>query len=146
MPNFPPRAWHRFKRAEGRVKMADTNRDVAWRAPASDSQRPRFAALLLDNCGTIVRGGHAAASMFRAKPWMLERTAMRSLIADLPLSNTSPSYSARHLVYLSSEARWHRFHARDVFGQSFAVELFVSRRSGGERPMFLFRLRLPERA
>ncbi len=126
--------------------MVSINRGVFQDAAIAAARRPRFAALLLDGYGTIVKSSRAAAAMFSARPLMLEYTAIRSRIAELPFSHTSPSYNARQMAYLSNDRRWHRFQGVDVVGRTLTVELSVSRTNAEAQPLFLVKLRMPASA
>lgn len=62
-------------------------------------------------------------------------------IDGLFLNGSSPSYSARHLVYLCSDGEWRRFQATDAQGAHFAVELNLLRIVTDGQEMFLLNVR-----
>ena len=99
-------------------------------------------ALVLDARGVIVKCSDAAVRMFGGEPRDLEGGVISSFVTNLMPSDTSPSYHARYMAYLTNSGLWRRFQAIDVHGQHFAVEISMSRMAAADHH-FLLNLRLP---
>ena len=115
----------------------------AWHASMATQQRADCGTLVLDGRGVIVRCSDAARRMFGGKLCDLEGNAIFAFVTDLTPSDTSPSYNARYMAYLSTEGNWHSFQAVDVFGQRFGLEIAMSRMSADDHDLLLLNLRLP---
>ena len=126
---------------EQRQRMAKTLDAVP--VSADKEQQAGLCTLVLDAGGIIVACSDGMAQMFGASDSMFPGDKIWSLIPGILRSYSSPSYNGRYLVYLSSQQEWRRFHAVDLMGQRFIVELAVSRTYTDGRPMFLLKLRQP---
>lgn len=105
-----------------------------------------YGTLILDRFGSILSCGAPAEIIFGAGHARLVGRPISEFIASLFLRGTSPSYCARHLVYLCADDEWRRFEARDVTSRHFAVEAILSRMNVDGQEMFLLTVRRPEAA
>ena len=108
---------------------------------AANFDAGEYCTLILDRAGRIVSCGAAAERMFAASQIRLIGRWIHELIAGLFRSESSPSYSARYMVYLCSDGEWRKFEARDEGGRRFGVELNLSRIVTDGEEMLLLNVR-----
>ena len=90
-------------------------------------KRKDASTLVLDQFGRILSCSTSAERIFgTSQVGMLGRT-ISDFISGVFHAGSSPSYSARHLVYLCAGGDWCRFEARDASGQSFPIEVSLAR-------------------
>lgn len=119
---------------------------AAFHAAANLDQRGEYGTLIVDGLGRIRGCGEAGERIFGASQACLVGRRISEFIAGLLLGGSSPSYSARYLVYLSTNGEWRSFEAKDVDGHRFRVELNLSRMVTDGQEIFLLNLRRPETA
>lgn len=120
--------------------------EAAFHAAATLDKRGDYGTLILDGMGRIRSCGEAGERIFGASQARLVGRRISEFIAGLLLGGSSPSYSARYLVYLSTNGEWRGFEAKDVDGHCFRVELNLSRMVTDGQEIFLLNLRRPEMA
>jgi PAS domain-containing protein len=127
-------------------QQAGAKQDI-FDAAANFVNRDDYCTLILDRLGRILSCGTPAERIFGASQVRLVGRFISDFIDGLFLDGSSPSYSARYLVYLCADGEWRRFEARDVASQSFAVDLNLARMAtvSPDREMFLLNVRRPER-
>jgi PAS domain-containing protein len=108
-----------------------------------DAIHDAHGTLILDRVGMILSCGVPAAAMFGAGQAKLIGRRISDFITGLFLDGSSPSFSARHLVYLCGSGEWRRFDAKDAAGQGFPVELKLSQMVTDGQEMVLLTLRSP---
>ena len=113
-------------------------------ATANFVNRGDYGTLILDRSGRILSCGAPAERMFGASHVRLMGRWISEFIAGLFLAGSSPSYSARYLVYLCADGEWRKFEAKDAAGQEFTVELNLSRMATDGQEIFLLNVRRPE--
>ena len=113
-------------------------------AAANPASREECGALLLDRVGRIVSCGEPAERIFGASPARLLGRPISDFIAGLFLGGTSPSYSARYLVYLCASDEWRAFDAKDVAGRPFKLALNLSQTVTEGREVYLLNVRRPQ--
>ncbi|MBI3095276.1 MAG: hypothetical protein HYY97_10435 [Rhodocyclales bacterium] len=127
-------------------QQADATQDI-FHAAANFVNRGEYCTLILDRLGRILSCGTPAERIFGAGQVGLVGRLISDFIAGLFLNGSSPSYSARYLMYLCADGEWRKFEAKDVTGRAFTVELNLARMASvsPEREMFLLNVRRPER-
>jgi len=105
------------------------------------NHRGEYGTLIVDRVGKILSCGTPAEDVFRAGHSRLAGRQIPEFIDGLFLAGSSPSYSARHLVYLCSDGEWRKFQATDAQGIRFSVELNLSRIVTDGQEMFLVNVR-----
>lgn len=105
-----------------------------------------YCTLILDRQGRILSCGTPAERIFGASQVRLIGKLISDFVSGLLVGGSSPSFTARYLVYLCADGEWRRYEARDAGGQAFAVELNLARvaSSGADRELFLLNVRRPE--
>ena len=109
-------------------------------------KRGDYGTLILDRLGRILSCGTPAERIFGASQVRLIGKLISDFVSGLLLGGTSPSYSARYMVYLCADGEWRKYEARDAVGRAFAVELNLVRVASTEsdQEMFLLNVRRPE--
>lgn len=125
----------------GRVQPAEPKQDM-FRVAAN--HQGEYGTLIVDRVGRILSCGVPAENIFRTGHSRLVGRQIPEFIDGLFLGGSSPSYSARHLVYLCSDGEWRRFQATDAKGGRFPVELNLSRIVTDGQEMFLVNVRRAE--
>ncbi|MDP1612910.1 MAG: hypothetical protein Q8M11_17795 [Sulfuritalea sp.] len=127
-------------------QQAGAKQDI-FHAAANFVHRDDYCTLILDRLGRILSCGAPAERIFGASQVRLVGRFISDFVVGLFLDGSSPSYSARYLVYLCADGEWRRFEARDAAGQPLAVELNLARVAtvSPDREMFLLNVRRPER-
>lgn len=97
-----------------------------------------------DRQGKIVGCGEAAEKVFGTSRIQLMGRRISEFIAGLHLGGSSPSFNARYLVHLCADGAWRKFEARIANGNTFAVELNLSRVVTDRQEVFVLNLRPPE--
>lgn len=110
-------------------------------AAADLANSDEYGSLILDHTGCILSCGVAAEKVFGASDGRLIGRRFSELVSGLLLDGNSPSYSARYLVYLCADGEWKKFEGTELGGQSFDVELNLSRMLTEGREVFLVNLR-----
>lgn len=100
-----------------------------------------YGTLIVDRVGRILSCGVPAENIFKAGHSRLVGRQIPEFIDGLFLAGSSPSYSARHLVFLCSDGEWRRFQATDAHGNRFPLELNLSRIVTDGQEMFLVNVR-----
>jgi hypothetical protein len=108
-----------------------------------DAMHDAHGTLILDRVGRILSCGVPVVTMFGAGQAKLVGRRISDFITGLLLGGSSPSFSARHLVYLCGNGEWRRFDAKDVAGRGFPVELKLSQIVTDGRELLLLTLRQP---
>lgn len=131
----------------GGVQRAGLGQDV-FHAAANLTNRGDYCTLILDRAGRILSCGNPAERMLGDSQVRLVGRRISEFVSGLFLEGSSPSFTARYLVYLCSDGDWRRFDAVDACGRAIAVELNLARMasSGSEKDMFLLNLRRSEPA
>lgn len=122
----------------GRLRSAEPKQDMFHVAANHPGE---YGTLIVDRVGRILSCGTPAENIFRAGHARLTGRKIPEFIDGLFLVGSSPSYSARHLVYLCSDGEWRRFQATDAQGGRFPVELNLSRIVTDGQEMFLVNVR-----
>ena len=115
-----------------------------FHAAANLVNKGEYGTLILDRVGRILSCGSAAERIFATDQVRLIGRRISDFIGGLFLAGSSPSYSARYLVYLAADGEWRKFSAKDADGRGFAVELNLSRMLSDGREIFLLNVRRPE--
>lgn len=115
-----------------------------FRAAANAVNRGDYGTLILDGLGQIRACGAAGEKILGAGEARLIGRRISEFIAGLFIDGSSPSYSARYLVYLCADGEWRKFEATDDAGHGFAVELSLSRMITDGQEIFLLNLRRPD--
>lgn len=105
--------------------------------------RDEYGTLILDRLGRIRGCGAPAEKIFGASQVRLIGRWISEFVGGLLLGGSSPSYSARYLVYLSADGQWRKFAAKDVDGREFAVELKLARTIAEGEEVFLLNVHRP---
>ncbi|MCF8151001.1 MAG: PAS domain S-box protein [Sulfuritalea sp.] len=100
--------------------------------------------LILDRLGRILSCGSPAERIFGANQVRLIGKRISEFIAGFGLSEHSPSFNQRYLVYLCADNAWRKFEATDSDGHRIAVELNLARVNTGGEEMFLLSVRLDD--
>lgn len=90
-------------------------------------KRKDSSTLVLDQYGRILSCSSSAERIFGTSQVAMLGRMISDFVEGVFLAGTSPSYSARHLVYLCAGGEWCRFEARDATGQAFPVEINLAR-------------------
>jgi len=115
-----------------------------YHAAANLVNRDEYGTLMLDGSGRIRSCGAAGERIFGVSQVRLVGRPICEFIAGLSLGSSSPSYCARHLIYLCRDGAWRRVPAVDADGCEFAVEINLSRVMTDGREMFVLNLRRAE--
>jgi len=118
----------------------------AFHAAAVMASKGDYGTLVLDGVGVIRNCGTAAGNLFGGDLADFYGQPISSLIADMAVSNTSPSYSARYIAHLCTEGGWRKFEATDIRGRHFPVELSMSLVRTDGQDLVLLNLRRAETA
>lgn len=123
-----------------------TSKQDMFDVAASFERRGDYGTLILDRVGRILSCGTPAERIFGASQVRLMGKLISDFVSGLFFAGSSPSFSARYMVHLCADGEWHKYEARDVAGQAFAIELNLARvaNSGAEPEMFLLNVRRPE--
>lgn len=137
------------------MNMANTNIKVLPRAVSVPATLHKamppvpqgdFGSLIFDGCGIVRKCNEAAAQMFGGSPFDMEGSTVWSLLphvtpSDKLSGDSSPSYRARYIAYLSNVSSWHHLQATDVYGQDFPVEILLSRLKTDGHELFVINVR-----
>lgn len=115
-----------------------------FHAAANLVNKGEYGTLILDRVGRILSCGAAAERIFATNQLRLVGRRISDFIGDLFLAGSSPSFSARYLVYLAADDQWRKFSAKDADGRGFSVELNLSRMLSDGQEIFLLNVRRPE--
>lgn len=115
-----------------------------FRAAANLINRNAYGTLILDSLGRIRSCGATGEALLGASQVRLIGRRISDFVSGLFLGGSSPSYSARYLVYLCADGEWRKFQATDANGHGFMVELNLSRMMTDGQEIFLLNLRRPE--
>jgi hypothetical protein len=124
----------------GRLQPAEPKQDM-FHAAANLVNRDEYGTLIIDRGGRILSCGVPAEQIFRVRHAHMVGRQVADFIEGLFRAGSSPSYSARHLVYLCSDNESRKFQATDAQGAHFAVELNLSRIVSDGQEMFLLNVR-----
>ncbi|MDP1735738.1 MAG: PAS domain-containing protein [Sulfuritalea sp.] len=127
-------------RDPGLLQPAEAGRD-SFRVAATSGNGDEYGTLIVDRAGRVLSCGEPAGQIFRIRHAQMVGRQIPEFIDGLFLNGSSPSYSARHLVYLCSDGEWRRFQATDAQGAHFAVELNLLRIVTDGQEMFLLNVR-----
>lgn len=108
-----------------------------FHAAANMEHRGDYGTLIVDRMGHIVSCGAPAEKIFRTRAAALTGRWVGDFIVGLFLGGSSPSYSARYLIYLCADGEWRKFPAIDAEGVHFTVDLKMSRVVTDGEEMFL---------
>lgn len=89
--------------------------------------RKDSSTLVLDQFGRILSCSASAELIFGTSQVGILGRMISDFVNGVFLTGSSPSYSARHLVYLCAGGEWCRCEARDAAGQMFSVEINLAR-------------------
>lgn len=116
---------------------------VTTHAAASLADGGEHGTLMIDRTGRILSCGTPVEKLFGTSQARLIGRSVSEFVDGLMRGGTSPSYSARYLVYLCTDGQWSRFEAKDVHGCAFAVEVNVSQMIANGQEIFLLTVRRP---
>ena len=102
------------------------------------------ATLVLHRSGKILSCGSPAEMLFGASHARLMGRSINQFVAGLFINGSSPSFSARRLVYLCAEKGWSSFMARNIAGHQFPVEIKLSRMNSAGNELFMLNIRRPD--
>jgi len=105
-----------------------------------------YGTMVLDGMGRIRSCGERGERIFGTNKTGLIGRGISEFIGGLCLGGSSPSFSARYLVYLCGDGEWRRFDAVDAAGRRFVVEINLSRIATSGQEIFLLNVRRPEEA
>lgn len=127
------------------LQAAALKQDV-FHAAANLVNRGDYCTLILDRVGRILSCGTPAERLLGDSQARLLGRHISEFVSGLFRDGSSPSFTARYLVYLCSDGDWRRFDAVDASGRAFAVELILARMAskGSDKEMFLLNLRRSE--
>ena len=115
----------------------------AVRAAVAREQRADFGTLVLDGRGIVVSCSDSAMRMFGDDLCDLEGSTIWSLLTSIAPSDTSPSFNARYMGFLSKSPDWHRVQAIDVYDHDFPVEILLAKMTVENDDLFLLIMRHP---
>lgn len=95
--------------------------------PPRFRSRKESSTLVLDQFGRILSCSPCAERIFGTSQVGLLGRGISDFVSGLFHAGCSPSHSARHLVRLCAGGDWCRFAARNAAGQSFPVEINLTR-------------------
>ena len=124
----------------GRLQPAEPARDL-FQVAAALGNGDEYGTLIVDRVGRIISCGVPAEQIFRVRHARMVGRQMPEFIDGVFLNGSSPSYSARHLVFLCSDDEWRTFQATDAQGVRFAVEVNLSRIVSDGKEMYLVNVR-----
>jgi len=122
------------------LQQTGPKRDI-YHAAANLAGKDEYGTLILDGMGRIRSCGTAGERIFGGSQVRLVGKEVSEFIAGLALGGSSPSYSARFLMYLCADPVWRRFQAIDADGHEFAVDLNLSRMRTDGQEIFVLNLR-----
>ncbi len=105
--------------------------------------RKDSSTLVLDQFGRILSCSASAEQIFGTSQAGILGRMISDFVKGLFLEGSSPSYSARHLIYLCAGGEWCHFEARDAAGQAFPLEINLTRMAAINtgREMYLMNVR-----
>lgn len=124
----------------GRLQPVEPKQEL-FRVAATLANGDEYGTLIVDRTGRILSCGAPVERMFRVRHARMAGRQIREFIDGLFRDGSSPSYSARHLVYLCSDGEWRKFQATDAQGARFAVEVNLSRIVSDGQEMYLVNVR-----
>jgi PAS domain-containing protein len=117
-----------------------------FHAAANLVNRDEYGTLVLDRVGRIISCGAPAEKIFGANTVRLRGRWISEFISGLLVGGSSPSYSARYLVYLCADDEWRKFEAKGADGYEFSVEIKLSRMIADGQEIFMLNVHRPEEA
>ncbi len=113
--------------------------------PPRFRSRKESSTLVLDQFGRILSCSPCAERIFGTSQVSMLGRGISDFVSGLFHAGSSPGHSARHLVYLCAGGGWCRFEARDAAGQSFPVEINLTRMASIDtgRDRYLMDVRQP---
>ena len=124
----------------GRLQPAEPERDL-FQVAATLANADEYGTLIVDRVGRIISCGMPVEQIFGVRHAHLVGRHMPEFIDGVFLNGSSPSYSARHLVFLCSDGEWRTFQATDAQGVRFALEVNLSRIVTDGQEMYLVNVR-----
>lgn len=115
-------------------------------AVANSSAKDDYGTLILDRFGQIRSSGTNSERIFGTTKDRLIGKPVSAFIDGLFFDTAASSFGARYLAYLSRESEWREFSAVSGSGQSFVLELKLSRIATQSEEMFLLNLRRSEKS
>lgn len=94
--------------------------------PREQRWQAREAALLLDSEGRVTDANEAAATLLGYPMGALEGLAINQLIADLPLSATTPGYNLAYAAFHAAATEWPAHTALTARGHFLPIELSIA--------------------
>jgi hypothetical protein len=147
MPGFPEMRPKRVQMMIGQGVAAGQQEGLKhdiFHAAANLVPRDEYGTLILDRMGRIRSCGEAGERILGASQVCLIGRPITEFVAGLCLGGSSPSYSARYLVYLCGDGEWRQFKAIDAGGKMFEVDLNLARTMADGQEVFVLNIRRPE--
>jgi hypothetical protein len=121
-------------------------RPPAWRCAQVTAFSAHDASLVVDATGRIVRCSPCVTASLGWPAGALVGLPLSSVIADLPISVSTPGYNLAYTVFHATEGAWIRRDAQAVQGLKLPVEIAMSKVIVDGKPCIQLSLRRPLQA
>jgi hypothetical protein len=115
----------------------------AWRCAQVTAFSAHDASLVVDATGRIVRCSPCVTASLGWPAGALVGLPLSSVIADLPISVSTPGYNLAYTVFHATEGAWIRRDAQAAQGLKLPVDIAMSQVVVDGKPCIQLRLRRP---